>query len=348
MVGRSKSDTKKIQDRREVKDALMAQAVALYLEELKQPVREKRKGLRTVCKEIEQAHLKEKGNYVKLDQTTLSRLAAGGKTKSQSNASKGWLLESEVDVVINFIIECASRGFPLSHRRLREHVNSILHARLGGNFPDKGIGKRWTHRFVEKHSKRLHMYWSHGLDNKRGRAVNPITNDAWYKILGETLQGEKDEGDGPKDKKPILPKNTCAADESGFWGAGGVRERVIGPAGKSVQHRQEDGSRENTTVIVTICADGTSIPPAVIFKGQAFQVKWDQNNPANALYVAYPLGWSYINNWTGWDTLRKVGLTERSGLRGSSSLMKKQKKRPMGIGVYCLLMVTTPITPTAS
>ena len=80
---------KKTQDRREVKDALMAQAVALYLEELKQPVREKRKGLRTVCKEIEQAHLKEKGNYVKLDQTTLSRLAAGGKTKSQSNASKG-------------------------------------------------------------------------------------------------------------------------------------------------------------------------------------------------------------------------------------------------------------------
>ena len=39
---------------------------------------------------------------------------------------------------------------------------------------------------------------------------------------------------------------------------------------------------ENITVIVTICADGTSLPPAVLFKGQAFQVKWAQDNPTKA------------------------------------------------------------------
>ena len=36
-------------------------------------------------------------------------------------------------------------------------------------------------------------------------------------------------------------------------------------------------------VIVTVCADGSSTPPTVILKGQAFQVKWTQGNPANAL-----------------------------------------------------------------
>jgi len=36
--------------------------------------------------------------------------------------------------------------------------------------------------------------------------------------------------------------------------------------------------------MVTICADGSSlVPPAVIFKGSKYLVKWKQRNPANAL-----------------------------------------------------------------
>ena len=45
----------------------------------------------------------------------------------------------------------------------------------------------------------------------------------------------------------------------------GLSNEVIGTAGKCVQHQQKTGNRENITVIVTICADGTSMPPAVIF-----------------------------------------------------------------------------------
>jgi hypothetical protein len=47
-------------------------------------------------------------------------------------------------------------------------------------------------------------------------------------------------------------------------------------------YQQRGGTRENITIIVTICADGTSTPPAVIFKGNAYQVKWGENNPLNA------------------------------------------------------------------
>jgi hypothetical protein len=39
------------------------------------------------------------------------------------------------------------------------------------------------------------------------------------------------------------------------------------------QYQQGDGDRENITVLVTICEDGESTPPAVIFKGNAYQVK---------------------------------------------------------------------------
>ncbi|THU92505.1 hypothetical protein K435DRAFT_598103, partial [Dendrothele bispora CBS 962.96] len=90
-----------------------------------------------------------------LSSSTLERLVKGGIPKSFSNASRGWLLESEVEIVINYALELASRGFPLTHRRLKECVDNICRARLGDAFPTSGLGKQWTNRFVEKYSDRL-------------------------------------------------------------------------------------------------------------------------------------------------------------------------------------------------
>jgi hypothetical protein len=63
---------------------------------------------------------------------------------------------------------------------------------------------------------------------------------------------------------------------------GGECETVFAEQGKGAPYQQRAGTRENITVIVTICANGTSTPPAIIFKGSAYQVKWSQNNPLNA------------------------------------------------------------------
>ncbi|PBK71770.1 hypothetical protein ARMSODRAFT_973349 [Armillaria solidipes] len=48
-------------------------------------------------------------------------------------------------------------------------------------------------------------------------------------------------------------------------------EQIVGPAGETIQHQQQSGNQENITILVTICEDGTSIAPAVIFKGEYFQ-----------------------------------------------------------------------------
>lgn len=75
------------------------------------------------------------------------------------------------------------------------------------------------------------------------------------------------------------------ADETGIRTGIGVTERVIGPAGAKIQHQQRSGNRENITVLPTICADGTSTPPTVIYKGESFQAKWLQENPLNTRFV---------------------------------------------------------------
>ncbi|KAE9393716.1 hypothetical protein BT96DRAFT_1050396 [Gymnopus androsaceus JB14] len=59
-----------------------------------------------------------------------------------------------------------------------------------------------------------------------------------------------------------------AFDEIGFNNLSGGATQVIGRTGKKMQYQQRGANQEMTTVLVTICADGTSIPPAQIFKGK--------------------------------------------------------------------------------
>ena len=168
-------------------------------------------------------------------------------------------------------LEMARRGFPLSPKRLREHAEQILTARLGKMFPETGLGKNWATRFITKHHDRLGMYWSSAMDSSRGRAVNPITKAEYFKLLKEV-----------REEYDIPDELVYGADETGIQTGIGVTERVIGPAGAKIQHQQRSGNRENITVLPTICADGTSVAPTVIYKEEAFQTKWLQENPLDA------------------------------------------------------------------
>ena len=56
---------------------------------------------------------------------------------------------------MKYVQEMEAHGFPLSHRRLKEHVDEILCAQLGDKFPEEGVDRNWTQRFVEKHSDHL-------------------------------------------------------------------------------------------------------------------------------------------------------------------------------------------------
>jgi hypothetical protein len=121
-------------------------------------------------------------------------------------------------------------------------------------------------------SDRLKTADSRSLEEKRGRAVNPHANAHYWKEL-----------EGAYKQYKFKQKAIFGSDEVSVLAHGSERERVITSRNqKGPQYQQRAGTRENTTVIVTICADGTSIPPTVIFKGAAYQVGWGEDNPLNA------------------------------------------------------------------
>ena len=200
----------------------------------------------------------------------------GGESRCEAKADKAWLTPQETEAVLTYTINLANRGFPLIQRRLREHVNEICHAKYGDQFPESGVGKQWIPRFVEKHSDWLKPYWSCALDKSRACAVNLNTKEAFFTLLKNVINGRDGED-------PIPPELIYGTDETGLQEGIGTRERVYGGVGKKVQHQQCCGTCKNITVIATICADGSTLPPAVIFKGEGYQVSWKQDNPLNAL-----------------------------------------------------------------
>ena len=58
--------------------------------------------------------------------------------------------------------------------------------------------------------------------------------------------------------------------------------RVIAGKGKSIQYEQGGSTKQTTTVLATICADGSALPPNVIFKAARFVPEWFDDNVANA------------------------------------------------------------------
>lgn len=75
---------------------------------------------------------------------------------------------------------------------------------------------------------KLSTYWAKSLDNARGCATNLTTNTMWFDLLGKVVSEEK------------IEKDTIY--ETGFQLGGGASKRVIGAAGKKMQHQQKDGN----------------------------------------------------------------------------------------------------------
>lgn len=191
-----------------------------------------------------------------------------GLSKAKSNASKAHLTDTEARELIDFAIEMSYRAFPLTLAGLQKYAEEQVQTRK----PDfRGFGKNWAHRFVTKYGDRISTKWGVSLDSIRAKTVTPAAVDHYFDLLEKTLTEHN-----------IQPHNIYGFDESGFPLGGGKKTRVVGPTGDRTQKMQRDGNKENVTVMATICADGTSVPPVVIFKGQYFLEKWRQENPIDA------------------------------------------------------------------
>ena len=198
-------------------------------------------------------------------------------------------------------------GFPLMTTDLKNVIQNYLDktgpTRAKPVFPDNRPGKGWIKGFFQRHPE-LSLRFSENI--KRSRAgVTPEVINEYFDNLEETLAG-------------IPPSNILNYDETNFTDNPG-RVKVIVKRGCKHPERILDTSKTATSVMVTTAADGTLLPPFIVYKANFVYENWTENGPDGARYGATKSGWFDMAHYERW--FKEIALPYLKKLEGKKAII---------------------------
>ena len=225
--------------------------------------------------------------YVQLQgQTQCPTRIDGGKSTAESREPQQILTIPEENALAECITRLAIVGHPPKHTFIRELAEEIRSNRLSQNEPRKmdfSIGDSWVQRFIHRHPE-LGTACSHTIEAARIKDVTREDLDRWFVEFEKTIK-----------EKNIRIEDMYNMDETGF--AIGVVQRSYVVVNKELKTRYQaqPGRQEWTSVVECVCADGGSIAPFIILKGEKVTTSWI---PAAAL----ELNWHFSASQKGWTS----------------------------------------------
>jgi len=220
-------------------------------------------------------------NSQKLHPSTLSRRARGKMIPREQYREQISLLNYEQQkFLINHIDKLTKKGLPPNPRNIRLLAHNIC-----GIMP----GENWVSRFVKSHRDQLSSEYLNAFDLRRKRADNWFMISRYFNKLEEKFKEHKYE-----------IQNVYNMDEKGFLiGVLNKTKRIFTRSWKEqgkLKGAAQDGNRTWVTLLACVCADGTSLPPTLIYPSESGEVldTWlDDYDPADGAYItASPTGWT--------------------------------------------------------
>merc|ERR1712070_161628 len=162
------------------------------------------------------------------------------------------------------------------------------------------LSKNWASRFVTRHKHRLDARYLNTIDLARHRADSRSSYEAYFAIVGQKIEEYK-----------ISADNIYNMDEKGFLI--GKLQKTHRIFARELYERGtlagtgQDGNREWITVVATICADGTRLPPALIYKAVScnLQDTWLKDfepEEHDCHFASSPNGWTSDELGYSWLT----------------------------------------------
>ena len=149
-------------------------------------------------------------------------------------------------------------GFGLSKDAVNYTVLQILKAHGRENqhpFSKKGPGPDWWSRFLKNHSE-LSFRTPQALTEARAQRANEVIVKDHFEKLATTVQTHS-----------LTPDRIWNMDETGFQITGRLQKVLARRGSRNVHKIQAGDSQQHVTLVPTISAGGTYIPPMFIFKG---------------------------------------------------------------------------------
>ena len=146
---------------------------------------------------------------------TITNRAQGYQSATEFAKEQQKVTVAEEVILVNFILESAGQGFPMTHKQIEEYANLILWNHIGLEY--KPVGKNWVHRFIDRHHEQLQTHWTKPLDTQRAQSMTPKAKKQWFELVENFVV-----------KVGIHKEDTYGIDETGCPPRDLAKEKVLG------------------------------------------------------------------------------------------------------------------------
>jgi hypothetical protein len=193
----------------------------------------------------------------------------GRQTCIQSHGHQQVLSEAEEHELVQWITQLTAIGYAPGFSLIREMVEE-LHRQCVRSINNDDmervaytpIGKKWITRFF-KHHPQLKSIVSQAINAAHLKGVTKDVLIKWFNDVCKIF-----------DNYNIDLKNVYNMNESGFSIGKIQATRVIINAKIRAKYQAQPGQQEWVSVVECICANGTMIPPLVIFCSENLSSSW--------------------------------------------------------------------------
>jgi hypothetical protein len=121
------------------------------------------------------------GEIYSVDHQKLSRRRRGMESRRDISANSRKLTDLEESVIVQYVLELDSKGFPPRLSGVRDMANRILAERDAGH-----VGALWAHRFVKRQPE-LTTRFNRKYDYQRALCENPEVILGWFTLVQNTI-----------------------------------------------------------------------------------------------------------------------------------------------------------------
>jgi hypothetical protein len=212
-----------------------------------------------------------------VDYYALRRRQKGIQSRRDTIPNSRRLSDLEEQIIVQFILDLDSRGFPPRLRGVEDMANRLLADRDAPT-----VGKRWASNFVGRHPN-LKTRFFRKYDYQRAKCEDPTIICDWFRLVENTIA-----------KCGITLADIYNFDETGFM-MGVIASGVVvtGAERRGKAKSVQPGNREWVTTIQAINAEGWAIAPFIVVAGQYHLASWYQESNL-------PVDWAIASTQNGW------------------------------------------------
>lgn len=229
-----------------------------------------------------------------VDRSVLSRRHRGVCTsRDQQYENQRHLNNVQERELVQYIEALCKRGLPPTASMIRNFAAEIS---------KKPVGKCWVPRFLERHKVKLLSRWTTALDRQRHKADSAYKYSLYFELLRTKIE-----------QYNVEPRHIYNMDEKGFLiGMLSRMKRIFSREmyeNGEIKEALQDGNREWISCLACICADGSHLPPHLIYQAASGNIQdtWlqDFDHQQHRTFFSSSLsGWT--NNEIGLAWLRRV------------------------------------------